>query len=182
MSLKLKTTTILAGVTWEDQQRIRPTETSFYKGWKVHVHDPSEFPEVKKKGILVGVGQEVSVSVTAEVTVADEKVRGMSPERRNCLLKPEVETDLYAMKMFNEYKKSSCLLECQAEELIKRYQCLPYYLPSLPLHFINTFKSDNQSIDCTFSQLKSMANDIAKGRLRTRNIKDAAASLVVAKL
>ena len=122
---------------------------------------------MKKKGILVGVGQEVSVSVTAEVTVADEKVRGMSPERRNCLLKPEVETELYEMKMFNEYKKSSCLLECQAEELIKRYQCLPYYLPSLPLHFINTFKSDNQSIDCTFSQLKSMANDIAKGRLRT---------------
>ena len=117
---------------------------------------------MKKKGILVGVGQEVSVSVTAEVTVADEKVRGMSPERRNCLLKPEVETELYEMKMFNEYKKSSCLLECQAEELIKRYQCLPYYLPSLPLHFINTFKSDNQSIDCTFSQLKSMANDIAK--------------------
>ena len=44
----------VAGADWADQQRIRPTETSFYKGWKVHVHDPSEFPEVKKKGILVG--------------------------------------------------------------------------------------------------------------------------------
>ena len=117
---------------------------------------------MKKKGILVGVGQEVSVSVTAEVTVADEKVRGMSPERRNCLLKPEVETDLYEMKMFNEYKKSSCLLECQAEELIKRYECLPYYMPSLPLHFINQFLPSNQSIDCSFSQLRAMANDIAK--------------------
>ena len=84
----------LAGVNWEDQLRIRPTETSFYKGWKVHVHDPSEFPEVKKKGILVGVGPEVSISVTAEVTEADQKVRGMAPERRNCLLRPEIKTDL----------------------------------------------------------------------------------------
>ena len=151
-----------AGASWEDQQRIRPTETSFYKGWKVHVHDPAEFPEVKKKGILVGVGQEVSISVTAEVTEADDQVRGMAPRRRKCLLRPEIDTDLYEMKMFNEYKKSSCLLECQAEELIKRYQCLPYYMPSLPLHFIHQFLPTNQTIDCTFSQLRAMANDIAK--------------------
>ena len=117
---------------------------------------------MKKKGVLVGVGKEVSISVTAEVTVADDKVRGMSPERRKCLLRPEIDTELYQMKMFNEYKKSSCLLECQAEELIKKYECLPYYMPALPKYFINEFKPENQSIDCTFSQLKSMANDIAK--------------------
>ena len=39
---------------------------------------------------------------------------------------------------------------------------MPYYMPALPLHFINQFKPNNQSIDCTFSQLRDMANDIAK--------------------
>ena len=39
-----------AGGNWEDRQRIRGTDTSFYKGWKIHIHDPGEFPEVSKKG------------------------------------------------------------------------------------------------------------------------------------
>ena len=30
-------------------------------GVKIHVHDPGEFPEVRKKGIYVGLGKEVSV-------------------------------------------------------------------------------------------------------------------------
>ena len=32
-----------------------------FQGWKIHVHDPGEFPEVRKKGIYVGLGKEVSV-------------------------------------------------------------------------------------------------------------------------
>ena len=49
------------GGDWSDRQRIRGAHSSYYKGWKVLVHDPSEFPEVSKKGIFVGMGKEVSV-------------------------------------------------------------------------------------------------------------------------
>ena len=40
------------------------------------------------------------------------------------------------MKMFREYKKSSCLLECAATQLLREYGCLPYYMPALPAYFI----------------------------------------------
>ena len=92
----------------------------------------------------------------------------MMTSRRKCLLRDEIDTDLYTMKMFNEYKKSSCLLECQATELLNKYGCLPYYMPMLPVSFIRKFKPNygregsNDSIDCTFTQLQKMANDIAK--------------------
>ena len=106
--------------------------------------------------------------MSATVTEAEENVKTMTPERRKCLLRDEIRTDLYQMKMFNEYKKSNCLLECQATELLKNYGCLPYYMPMLPVYFIRQFKPDfgkqgsNDSIDCTFEQLKKMSGDITK--------------------
>ena len=32
------------------------------------LHDPSEFPEVNKKGIFIGSGQEASIAIDAEVS------------------------------------------------------------------------------------------------------------------
>ena len=72
------------------------------------------------------------------------------------------------MKMFNEYKKSSCLLECQATQLLKEYGCLPYYMPMLPTYFIRKYIPDyakpggNATINCNFEQLKTMSKDIAR--------------------
>ena len=34
------------------------------------IHSPSDFPEVTKKGISVGVGQETNIAVSAMVTLA----------------------------------------------------------------------------------------------------------------
>ena len=41
-------------------------------------------------------------------------MKTMSPGRRKCLLTSETDVeDMYTMKLFHEYKKSSCLLECK---------------------------------------------------------------------
>ena len=107
-------------------------------------------------------------SVSATVTEAADNVKTMSPDRRKCLLRDEVDTEMYTMKMFNEYKKSSCLLECKATELLFKYGCLPYYMPKLPAYFIRKYlpnygkPGSNETIDCTFSELKEMSGDIAK--------------------
>jgi hypothetical protein len=63
--------------------------------YQVLLHDPSEFPEVNKKGIFIGAGQEASIAVHAEVTESKLVVRAMTPERRKCLLKKETDTSLY---------------------------------------------------------------------------------------
>ena len=62
-------------------------DSRFYTGWKVGrnlsekhleviwsffqvlLHDPSEFPEVNKKGIFIGSGQEASIAIDAEVAI-----------------------------------------------------------------------------------------------------------------
>ena len=86
---------------------------NYFNGWKVHIHEPHEFPEVARKGIIIGIGQEVSISLTAETTVAEDNVKSMAAVKRKCLLATEIaEPDMYTMKLFHEYKKSSCLLEC----------------------------------------------------------------------
>ena len=52
---------LIVAVGWEESQNVSGADSNFYEGWKVHIHDPSEFPEVSRKGFLVGTGQEVAV-------------------------------------------------------------------------------------------------------------------------
>ena len=53
-------------------------------------------------------------SLNAETTVAEENVKGMAPYKRKCLLASETDVpDMYTMKLFQEYKKASCQLECR---------------------------------------------------------------------
>ena len=58
---------LTAGINWEDQLRLRQPESSAFQGWKVHIHDPGEFPEVAKKGMFVGLGKEVSIRWSYEL-------------------------------------------------------------------------------------------------------------------
>ena len=56
----------------------------------------------------------ISCLLAAETTEAEAAVKTMSPGRRKCLLTSETDVeDMYTMKLFHEYKKSSCLLECK---------------------------------------------------------------------
>ena len=43
--------------------------SAFFEGFKVLVHHPEDFPEVKDKGFVVGPGQEMFVSVDAHGTI-----------------------------------------------------------------------------------------------------------------
>ena len=79
--------------------------------------DPHEFPEVSRKGIHVGIGKEVEISLSAETLIADENVKTMVPTRRKCLLTEEIDVpDMHTMQLFTDYKKSSCQLECKSVE------------------------------------------------------------------
>ena len=94
-------------------------DSNFFTGWKVLIHDPAEFPEVNKKGIFVGSGQEVSIGVSGQTSESTPAVRAMSPKRRKCLLRSETDTSLYNMTLFHEYKKSSCHFENTVFGLLK---------------------------------------------------------------
>lgn len=73
----------------------------------------------------------------------------MDHDRRKCLLVGE--RDLVKMEAFQEYSKSSCLLECRARELFKHCGCLPYYYPN----FNSIWKKETA---CDIDGLNCLAN------------------------
>ena len=129
---------------------------------------------MSRKGIHVGIGKEVEISLSAETLIADENVKTMAPTRRNCLLTNEIDVpDMHTMQLFTDYKKSSCQLECKSVEkyfisyistdfpvramsLLKKYNCLPYFLPEPPKKFIkqHLHLEKGQSIFCSSDQLR----------------------------
>ena len=111
--------TFPAGLEFEGRLKVAGSMDNFFQGWKIHIHDPHEFPEVSRKGIHVGIGKEVEISLAAETLIADENVKSMAPTRRKCLLTEEIDVpDMHTMQLFTDYKKSSCQLECKSVETI----------------------------------------------------------------
>ena len=51
---------------WEETSA---KNTNKFGLFQVLLHDPSEFPEVNKKGIFIGSGQEASIAIDAEVAI-----------------------------------------------------------------------------------------------------------------
>ena len=111
--------------------------------------------------------------MSAEALIADENVKTMAPTRRNCLLTEEINVpDMHVMQLFTDYKKSSCQLECKsvadsfyylftpfavrAMSLLKKYNCLPYFMPEPTKTFIkeHLHLEKGQSIFCSSDQLR----------------------------
>ena len=150
-------------------------DSNFFTGWRVLIHDPAEFPEVNKKGIFVGSGQEVSIGVSGQTSESTSAVRAMSPERRKCLLRSETDTSLYRMTLFDEYKKSSCHFENTVFGLLKQFECLPYFMPRIPQKIIEKYVPlfrTNDSITCDALQMKAMAEKIALFSARSTGTED----------
>ena len=166
---------VLAGLEFEGRLKVAGSSDNFFQGWKIHIHDPHEFPEVSRKGIHVGIGKEVEISLAAETLIADENVKTMAPTRRKCLLTNEIDVpDMHTMQLFTDYKKSSCQLECKSVEnnliihyvfttfavramsLLKKYNCIPYFLPEPPKKFIkqHLHLEKGQSVFCSSDQLR----------------------------
>jgi len=118
---------------WDQQ-----TANNLYVGYKVLIHSPDEFPDVSKAGITVETGTETNIAISAQVTQPSDTVVGMAPSRRKCLLKEDlvVESMGVETKVFAEYRKRNCLLECQAREMLRRCGCLMYYYPDFPDNFL----------------------------------------------
>ena len=47
-----------------DDANLNFITSNYFDGWKVYIHEPHEFPEVARKGILIGTGNEVSIRWT----------------------------------------------------------------------------------------------------------------------
>ena len=76
----------------------------------------------------------------------------MPLDQRECLTPDEDLTQHPDLnyKVFTKYSRKSCLLECQANKIMKQCQCLPYYYPRFDLVW-------KQNTSCDFEGLKCLA-------------------------
>ena len=73
----------------------------------------------------------INFIVGAQYTESTEVVKKMPLSKRACLKHNEDMKNHPNVKLnvFANYSRKACLLECQANEIFKQCQCLPYYFP-----------------------------------------------------
>ena len=78
--------------------------------------------------------------MSAQYTESTDVVKEMPLFKRDCLRHDEDMTNYPDVKLtvFSNYSRKACLLECQALELFKKCECLPYYFPD----FSSIWKQD----------------------------------------
>ena len=87
-----------------------------------------------------------------KMSFSTEKVKSMYLDRRKCILVDEnLKKVGIQMDAFEDYSRSSCLLECRARKLYDECKCLPYYYP-------NFAKVWGKDTTCSKDGLRCLAN------------------------
>ena len=92
--------------------------------FKVLVGQPSDFPFMSERSILLKPGEEHYLSLTNQQFSANDIV-SVDPVDRNCMFSSEGN-----LKFHENYTFSNCLLECGIEHSKKLVGCVPWFLPN----------------------------------------------------
>lgn len=138
----------------------RFTYLSSFKGFKIYVSTPNEFPLLNQRGFVAPVGHRTLVALTPTVFEGDSSLEYVDVEHRKCLFSYESST----LTAFTEYSQSNCFLECaikQIHELFLNNLTQPCIIWSLPIiyrdpicddytnnMFKNAFKNINVGKSC----------------------------------
>ena len=142
----------LTVVLYPDDKNYRGIIKNNYRGFRALVHGPLEFAEVAGKGFSIGKGEEAFVGIKPQYLESSEAVKNMPLKQKQCLF-PEEDLSQYPdvkIKVFAKYTHKACLLECQAERIMKQCNCLPYYFPRFDLVW-------NRNTACDFEGMKCLA-------------------------
>ncbi|CAB4058795.1 ASICN [Lepeophtheirus salmonis] len=88
-------------------------------GFKILVHDPQSYPEVKGRSLIIGPGKESFMTIAASHTEGSDSIRKLPIERRNCLFSDERKVKESKVNFFKDYSQENCYLECRAKHLLQ---------------------------------------------------------------
>ena len=88
--------------------------------------------------------------MSAQYTESTDVVREMPLIKRECLRHDDDMANYPDVKLnvFSNYSRKACLLECQALELFKKCQCLPYYFPDFSSIWKRDTSCDYEGLIC----------------------------------
>lgn len=121
-----------------------------YDAFKVFIGQPSEFPQMSKKGVQLEPGREHFVELSA-ITVSTNDINSMPPEARNCFFSSEGDLEFY-----EAYTHSNCRLECAIKEAASKFGCVPWHLPKVGsfLSNLRSLQGDNLSTCDPWTSMK----------------------------
>lgn len=95
-------------------------------GFKVHLHAPTELPDMNKDIFRIPIDQNILVSVKPNMMTTSGELRRLSPKYRQCYFDSERQ-----LKFFKVYTQRNCELECISNFTQQRCGCTKFCLPSM---------------------------------------------------
>lgn len=88
------------------------------------MHNKEDFPDVAKRGFVVGPGLENYVALDSTSIYYTPSIPKIPFKNRKCY----VEDELYPLDYHGKYTRSACLFECRTKHIVNICNCLPYYI------------------------------------------------------
>ncbi|XP_037931932.1 pickpocket protein 28-like [Teleopsis dalmanni] len=95
-------------------------------GFKILMHNPSESPNMREIGLLLGPGRETKVRLRAERTESMHTLRTMAMKSRQCSFANEVK-----LIVFSHYSQRNCEIECTSRIMYKHCGCISHFMPKM---------------------------------------------------
>ncbi|XP_071443236.1 pickpocket protein 28-like [Hetaerina americana] len=134
------------------------------KGFKVLLHNPSEFPMMKQQFFRAQFGQDAAISVKPNIMGTSADLQDYTPSRRQCIFQRESH-----LWLFTHYTQQNCELECIVNATLKNCQCMMFFIPrhNFPICGVGSLKCINKVTE----QLQQMeiVHDISHDRGKTSN-------------
>ena len=89
---------------------------------KMVIHDKETIPDFLANPILLTPNQNHIIKIKASLREAHHSLKDMPLVKRQCKFKDET----HNLKLFHQYSRSSCLLECLLGRIKRKCNCLPW--------------------------------------------------------
>ena len=106
---------------------------SDFWGFTGLIHESGSYPLISQNGFLIRPGHNNFIALSATKIDADESLRNIQPQQRNCLFSDEN----LSLKIHKKYSQTNCLLECfllKAQSMLSKQanttsKCTPWFFP-----------------------------------------------------
>ena len=127
----------------------------------ISTHSPFNIPNVLEGfGIKIEPGTSTMITVTPTLYEANENLKSIPIEKRNCKLKFE-----NTLKLFKNYSKDGCIFECLIESAFETMNCIPWDYPKIDIsqqtcsggerrNFTKLLKNGENQLKCEHQCLK----------------------------
>ena len=103
---------------------LQESQWKFTREFSIAVHDRHSLPDFTASPIRLESGKEYTIKLRAVHRTAEPSLRQMPVKKRKCMFRDEP----HDLKLFKEYSRTSCKLECMIGKILKKCGCLPWDL------------------------------------------------------